>query len=109
MLLRACVPNVARAEQLCCASGTTSTPRTPFLEILAKHRKHETAEYAAHLLLDTYNRLAKYDELVALAERLRADTQFLADKPDLAELVKRIREQSLRKAKSAPPPSAPAP
>jgi hypothetical protein len=67
-----------------------------FLDILDRHRTHEVAEFSANLVLDSYNRLQKYTELVALAERLRADKGFLADKPDLAELVRRIRIQSLR-------------
>ncbi len=41
-----------------------------FLDILDKHRQHETAEYSANLLLDTYNRLQKYDEMLALADKL---------------------------------------
>ena len=67
-----------------------------FLEILANHRTHEVAEYSANLLLDSYNRLRKYDELVALGEKLRADTKFLANRPELAETVGRIHVQSLR-------------
>ena len=41
-----------------------------FLDILDKHREHETAEYSANLLLDTYNRMKKYDEMLALVEKL---------------------------------------
>jgi len=72
-----------------------------FLEILANHRSHEVAEYSANLLLDSYNRLHEYDELVALAEKLRADTKFLANKPDLASTVGRIHLQSLRRTAEA--------
>ena len=41
-----------------------------FQEILDKHREHETAEYAANLLLDSYNRLQRYDDMLALADKL---------------------------------------
>ena len=60
-----------------------------FTEVL-EHKNHETAEFAANLLLDTYNRLQRYDELVALADRLRADTAFMAKHEDLARTVLRI-------------------
>ncbi|HEX5061380.1 MAG TPA: hypothetical protein VFV99_18560, partial [Kofleriaceae bacterium] len=65
-----------------------------FTEVL-EHKDHETAEYAANLLLDTYNRLQRYDELVALAEKLRADTAFMAKHEDLAETVQKIHRQSV--------------
>jgi hypothetical protein len=68
-----------------------------FLDILAKHPAHEVAEYSANLALDSYNRLRRYDELVALAVRLDADKAFLAGKHDLAETVRRIRIASLRR------------
>lgn len=56
----------------------------PFLlDLLAHHHDHETAEYAANLLLDSYNRLHEYDRMLALAHELLADDHFLADKPDL--------------------------
>src|SRR4029079_11382247 len=35
-----------------------------FEEIIEKHPDHETAEYAANLLLDTYNRTHNYEALV---------------------------------------------
>jgi len=68
-----------------------------YTELLANHRDHEVAEYAANLLLDGYNLQQKYDELVALAEALRADKPFLADKPDLARVVDVIHVTSLRR------------
>jgi hypothetical protein len=65
-------------------------------EIVDKHRDHEVAEYSVNLLLDSYNRLQRYDELVAFAERIRADRAWLANKPDLADTLRKIRIQSLR-------------
>src|SRR5438105_10313779 len=61
-----------------------------FTEIIEKHPQHETAEFAANLLLDTYNRLHKYDELVKLAEKLAANKAFLENRTDLADTVKKI-------------------
>ena len=54
-----------------------------FEDILDKHREHETAEYSANLLLDTYNRMQKYDEMLALADKLDKDPKFLEGKDDL--------------------------
>ena len=54
-----------------------------FLDILDHHREHETAEYSANLLLDTYRRLGKFDEMLALVDKLDANTKFLDGKDDL--------------------------
>ncbi|HWU89191.1 MAG TPA: hypothetical protein VN253_18120, partial [Kofleriaceae bacterium] len=72
-----------------------------FADILAKHRKHEAAEVAAQLLLDTYNRLHRYDEMLALAKRLSDDAPFLADKPELAAVIARLQHQALVKRADA--------
>jgi DNA-3-methyladenine glycosylase len=68
-----------------------------FNEILDKHREHETAEYAANLLLDSYNRLGKFDEMLALADKLNKDPKFLEGKEDLAAVLKKLKAQSMRK------------
>ena len=68
-----------------------------FLEIIDKHRDHETAEYAANLLLDTYNRQKKFDELLTLADKLAKDKKFLEGKDDLKEVVVKIQSVAARK------------
>ena len=68
-----------------------------FLDILDHHRQHETAEYSANLLLDTYNRMQRYDDMLALADKLEGDKKFLEGKDDLAEVLGRIKAQSMRK------------
>lgn len=68
-----------------------------FQEILDKHREHETAEYAANLLLDSYNRLGRYDEMLALADKLTKDPKFLEGKDDLSATLKKLKAQSMRK------------
>jgi len=68
-----------------------------FHEILDKHRQHETAEYAANLLLDTYNRQQKFDEMIALAEKLDGDKKFLEGKDDLKETIAKLKATSMRK------------
>jgi tetratricopeptide (TPR) repeat protein len=68
-----------------------------FHDILDKHRSHETAEYSANLLLDTYNRMQRYDDMLALADKLEGDKKFLEGKEDLAEVLGRIKAQSMRK------------
>ena len=67
-----------------------------FQDILDHHRQHETAEYSANLLLDTYNRQGKFDELIALADKLDADKPFLEGKDDLKERILSIKAKSLR-------------
>jgi tetratricopeptide (TPR) repeat protein len=68
-----------------------------FHDILDKHRQHETAEYSANLLLDSYNRAQRYDDMLALADKLEGDKKFLEGKEDLAEVLSRIKAQSMRK------------
>jgi len=68
-----------------------------FQEILDKHREHETAEYAANLLLDSYNNLQRYDDMLALADKLTKDPKFLEGKDDLAATLKKLKAQSMRK------------
>jgi TolA-binding protein len=69
-----------------------------FQDILKNHRSHETAEYSANLLLDTFNRAKRYDELVKLAKELSADPKFLEGKEDLKDRLIAIENTSLRKA-----------
>lgn len=68
-----------------------------FLDILDHHRQHETAEFAANLLLDTYNRTQKYDDMLALVEKLDADPKFLEGKDDLKQTLNTLKAQSMRK------------
>src|SRR5215475_10910833 len=68
-----------------------------FLDILDKHRMHETAEYSANLLLDSYNRLQKYDDMVKLVDKLEADKKFLEGKDDLGALLAKLKQQTMRK------------
>jgi hypothetical protein len=65
--------------------------------VLVKHRKHEAAELAAQLMLDAYNRLHRYDEMLALAKQLGDDKAFLESKPELAEVIVRLQHQALVK------------
>jgi tetratricopeptide (TPR) repeat protein len=69
-----------------------------FIEILDKHKDHETAEYAANLLLDTYNRQQNYGELLKLADRLAKDSKFLEGRDDLKDTVTKIQMVAARKA-----------
>jgi len=68
-----------------------------FMDILDHHTQHETAEYSANLLLDTYNRLQKYDEMLALVDKLDAMPKFLDGKDDLKATLNKIKAQSMRK------------
>jgi len=68
-----------------------------FMDILEHHRQHETAEYSANLLLDTYNRQQKYDEMLTLVDKLDADPKFLEGKDDLKLTLSKIKAQSMRK------------
>ncbi len=68
-----------------------------FMDIIDKHREHETAEYSANLLLDTYNRTKNYDAMLALADKLGKDAKFLDGKDDLKSTLATIKAQSMRK------------
>jgi len=72
-----------------------------FAEIYEKHREHETAEYSVNLMLDSLNKLQRYDELLKWVDRIAADKAFLKGKEDLAERIEVIQQQSLRKAAEA--------
>ncbi len=72
-----------------------------FEEILDKHREHETAEYAANLLLDTYNRMQRYDEMMAVAAKLDGDQKFLEGKDQLRKTISGLRITYERKAAEA--------
>jgi len=72
---------------------------TPILQdILTNHREHETAEFAANLLLDQYRRQKNFTALVDLANKLQGDKAFLEGKDDLKERLAQIKEKSLRDA-----------
>src|SRR5882724_6810183 len=68
-----------------------------FMDILEHHTQHETAEFSANLLLDTYNRLQKYDEMLTLVDKLDAMPKFLEGKDDLKQTLNKIKAQSMRK------------
>jgi outer membrane protein assembly factor BamD (BamD/ComL family) len=72
-----------------------------FTEVLAKHRTHEVAEVAAQLLLDSYNRLRRHDEMLAAAARLQRDAAFVKDKPELQQVIARLQRQALEKRAEA--------
>jgi tetratricopeptide (TPR) repeat protein len=68
-----------------------------FLDIIEHHPEHETAEYSANLLLDTYNRTGKFDEMLALVDKLDNMPKFLEGKDDLKATLNKIKAQSMRK------------
>jgi tetratricopeptide (TPR) repeat protein len=68
-----------------------------FMDILEHHKQHETAEFAANLLLDTYNSQQRYDDMLALVDKLDGDAKFLEGKDDLKATLAKLKGQSLRK------------
>jgi tetratricopeptide (TPR) repeat protein len=68
-----------------------------FEDIITHHKDHETALYSANLLLDTLNRLQRYDDMLTWVDKLQADKKWLEDKPDLAQSLEHLKRQSLRK------------
>jgi TolA-binding protein len=72
-----------------------------FAELLAKHRTHEVAETAAQLLLDSYNRMHRHDEMLATAARLADDAAFLEGKPELQRVIARLLYQGMEKRAEA--------
>jgi tetratricopeptide (TPR) repeat protein len=68
-----------------------------FLDILDHHKQHETAEFAANLLLDIYNNQQRYDDMLALVDKLDGDAKFLEGKDELKTTLAHLKMQSLRK------------
>ncbi len=68
-----------------------------FRSLIDRYPRHEVAEYSANLLLDSYNLLQQYDQLVALADELSRNAAFLRDRDDLAQTVGMIQRRSKRK------------
>ncbi|HEX2689145.1 MAG TPA: tetratricopeptide repeat protein, partial [Kofleriaceae bacterium] len=66
-----------------------------FEGIVAHHPDHETAEYAAQLVLDSYNRLSRYPEMLGFAGGL--SQAFLAAHPRVGGVVAELGHQALRK------------
>ncbi len=71
-----------------------------FLDILEHHRDHEAAEFSAQLLLDGYNRLQRYDDLLALADKLAADP-WTKQHEALSATVAKVHRQGIRKRAQA--------
>jgi tetratricopeptide (TPR) repeat protein len=75
-----------------------------FDDILTNHRDHETALYSANLMLDSLNRLQRYDQMLKWVDTLLADEKWLTkdddqadDKEALKETLEALKRQSLRK------------
>ncbi len=81
----------AKAETLRRA-GRTDAANVILLDILTHHRTHATAEFAANLVLDSYNQQGRERELVALNAQLLNDAAFLRGKDSLAN---RLRENQI--------------
>ncbi len=77
--------------------GQTEVAIPMFRVVIDRFPEHEVAEHAAQLVLDSYNRLRKYDELVTFADELAKNTKLTKRSPDLAALVARIQQQVGRK------------
>ncbi len=69
-----------------------------FYDIIEKHPEHETAGWAANILLDNLNRMQKYSELTKVAKKMLDDKKFISDKEDLKEVLIGIRAVGMRKA-----------
>lgn len=59
--------------------------------ILRENRNHETAEYAANILIDALLKQGRVAEVGALVDSLLADTAFMAGKDQLRQTLERIR------------------
>ncbi|MBL4636221.1 MAG: tetratricopeptide repeat protein, partial [Kofleriaceae bacterium] len=69
-----------------------------FYDIVEKHPEHETAGWAANILLDNLNRLQKYAELTKLAKSMLANKKFMEDKDELKDTLGGIVAVGMRKA-----------
>ncbi len=77
--------------------GQVETTIPALRSIVDRFPDHEVASYSAQLVLDSYNQLQRYDQLVEYAGELAKKTKFLQANPDLADLVARIQQQASRK------------
>ena len=77
--------------------GQIETAIPALRSIVERFPGHEVASYSAQLVLDSYNRLQQYDQLVKYADELAKNTKLLKANLDLADLVARIQQQARRK------------
>ena len=70
---------------------------TRFADILEHSRNHEVARFSAQLILDSYNRLHRYDEMFAWAEKLSADKPFMAANEEVRTTIDKLLRQRMRK------------
>ncbi len=68
-----------------------------FEDILDRHATHDSAEWAASLLLDSLSRAGNDARLAAWVDKLLGNKAFLADKPDLLERLEMLKREILRK------------
>ncbi len=68
-----------------------------FGPIVSNHPDAEVAEYAANLLLDSLNRLERFDDMVAWAHRMLDLTPLVRDRPELRGRLELIVVQGERK------------
>jgi tetratricopeptide (TPR) repeat protein len=68
-----------------------------FRTLIDRYPRSDVAEYAANMLLDSYNRLGRYDQLLALADELAKNAAFLRDRDDLAQTVAKLQRTGKRK------------
>ncbi len=68
-----------------------------FVGLIATHPAETFSEAAAVLAIDSLVLLQKLDEMLLLADKLAADGRYLADKPELANVVKYVRSRSMRR------------
>lgn len=69
-----------------------------FEDILKKHLDTEQAEWSANLLLDSLNKLHRYDEMLKWVDALLQKKSFLAEREELAGRLELLKAQSMRKA-----------
>jgi TolA-binding protein len=68
-----------------------------YLGLISTHPAETFSEAAAALAIDSLVLLQRLDEMLLLADKLAADGRYLADKPDLAAIVKLVRSRSMRR------------
>ena len=68
-----------------------------FADILRNHRGHEVSRFSANLLLDSLNRLQRYEEMHDWVERMLSWDAWLADQDELYATLNRLKSQALRR------------
>lgn len=68
-----------------------------YREVVKQHPGSDVAEYAVEYVLDSLNRLHRFDDMLVFTDELLADAGFLANKDRLREMLIKLKRTGLAK------------